>query len=66
MAKDLPPAKDASKLKLKQPEPPAKVAPPEAAPAPQTEAGPSVHKAPPTPFGDESDDIEVIEDVQAV
>jgi hypothetical protein len=62
-ARDAAPPKDASRVKLKQPEPLAKVAQPDAAQDP----GPGVHKAPPTPFGDESDDIEVIEEeVQAV
>lgn len=58
------PAKEASKVKLKAPAPePAPVA----APAPAASEGPSLHKAPQPFFGDESDDIEVIEDeVKAV
>jgi hypothetical protein len=62
--KDLAPPKDMSKMKSRTPEPPV-VKPPE--PAAPADIGPSLHKAVPSPFGDESDDIEVIEDdVQAV
>jgi len=58
------PPKDSSKVKLKTPEPVVAKPPEPVAPA---DAGPGVHKAPLDPFGDDSDDIEVIEDdVQAV
>jgi hypothetical protein len=59
------PPKDASKVKSKTPEP--VVAKPPEPVAPPVDAGPSVRKAAPELFGDDSDDIEVIEDdVQAV
>lgn len=65
--KDVVPTKEAAKVKSKVADIPAKPAAAAEPPALQADYGPSVHKSPLMPFGDDSDDIEVTEDdVQAV